>query len=479
MKRNTRAAAVCILIIGVLLSGCDWVDSTGNQGQDESTPATSILLDDIPAGEARVINEEAEELYPVSRLDSTGEAVTYSWSDEPSAQGVLPECADQDGFNDALAAESLLDACALGTECEVTFEPVSNGENSEVSDFRVTAPTLDASVGVTYTLSAEEADGFSTSTDFTFCLIAINQAPDAVDDTFVVEEGAVLNVTADSINLLSNDTDDTDVRNMPLSVLPEPSIAPEFATFFELGTDGSFTYQSSLTDIRVDQFDVFEYEITDGSFTVSATVTIRVVASNQPPEQVTIIPVLQATEDEPFFEDLASRFADPEGSELMFSLDPATPLAEDSGLELDSDGVLSGTPTAVDVGTYSLSIAVSDGTLSTFANVFLAVEAAEVEVVPNTPPEFIEGSVFSQTVLTGASITPVRAGFIDTPDDELTYSLGGSRTLPPGVTLNSATGVISGRPLVIGTFRALRVIATDASGESAQSTAFNLTVISS
>ena len=488
MNRNKLPAAVCILLTGVLPAGCDWVDSAGSQGAS-STPTTSIFLDDTPVGDAIVINEQSDALILASRDNSAGESLTYTWSTEPSAQGALPACIDQNGFNQELAADSLQQACAAGSDCEVEFVQVTASEDTDAdtdadvpstaAEFRFETPALDASVGLTYTLTVEEANGLSTSSDYTFCLIAINEAPEALDDSFVVEEGSVLNVTADSINLLSNDSDDTDVSNTQFSVLPEALREPEFAAFFELGTDGSFTYQSSLSGLRVDQFDRFDYELTDGVFTTNASVTIRIVASNQPPEQTAVLPVLEATEDEPFSVDLSTVFSDPEDSELMFSLAAATPLATGSGLELDATGVLSGTPTDADVGTNALSIEVSDGSATIMANVFVAVEPAEVVFVPNTAPEFVAGSVFSQTVRVGSAITPIRAEFTDTADDTLTYSIGGTQLLPAGVTLNSITGVISGRPLVNGTFRALRVIATDSLGETARSTPFNLTVTTS
>jgi len=77
----------------------------------------------------------------------------------------------------------------------------------------LTVPTLDASVGMRYGLTVADANGVLSRTEHTFCLIAENEAPIAVADTFVVVEGAVLTVTTDGINLLSNDSDDTDVSN--------------------------------------------------------------------------------------------------------------------------------------------------------------------------------------------------------------------------------------------------------------------------
>lgn len=458
-----------------LLSGCDWVDSTGKQSAAAPT-VTNVFLDDTPVGDAISVNELVTASITTSRQSASGLAQTFSWSAAPLEQGNLAVCAQQSGFNADIAASSLLDACTLASQCQLDFVPVEVDDDANLAQFSMDVPMLKASVGLQYELSVEDSAGVvESATTYSFCLIAINEAPVAVDDTFVITEGTVLNVTPETPNLLSNDSDDTDVSNTEFAIVPEALVAPEFASFFELGNDGSFTYQSNLSNLREDRLDSFQYQLSDGVFTSSGRATIRIVASNQAPQQLSAIPALAATEDTLFSVDLSPRFADPENGELNFSLAPATPLAIGSGLALSASGVLSGTPTALDVGSYALELIVSDGGLEVSADIVLDVAAAPI-VVPNSAPVFIARTVFNQTITLGEAILPVTARFRDADADVLTFTMAGSRTLPFGVALNATTGILSGTPRVIGTFSALRVMATDPSGESAVSTPFTLTV---
>ena len=354
MNIRMSSATALAVMAGLLLSSCDWVDSAGGSAE----PATTeVFLDGIPIGGAIVANEETITRVTTARQGSSTLPQTFTFSDEPVEQGNLDVCADQDGFNTTFAADTLAQACKAGVVCELEFEPVTTSNDADLAEFSVQIPTLDAPIGLRYDLTTADSNGITSTEQYSFCLIAINEAPEAVDDTFSVIEGAVLEVSADTLNLLSNDSDDTDVTNMDLEVLPEPLVAPQMAAQFSLGSDGSFTYQSMLADLREDQFDSFTYQVTDGLFISAATATVRIVAANQAPEQITPIAVLEATEGEPFSVSLAESFVDPENGIITFSLDPLTPLAVGSGLALSSAGVLSGTPTAADVGSYQLILA--------------------------------------------------------------------------------------------------------------------------
>ena len=484
---NTRMSAATVLtaMAGLLLSSCDWVDSAGGQ----SPATTEVFLDGIPVGGAIVANEETDARVTTTREGSSSLPQSFTWSAEPLEQGKLDVCADQDGFNIELAADTLEQACKAGVDCELEFETVTTSNDSDVAEFSVPVPTLDASVGLRYELTTEDSTGVTSTRDFSFCLIAINEAPTAVDDTFSVIEGSVLEVTGNAINLLSNDSDDTDVSNIGLEVVPEPLEAPQSAAQFSLGTDGSFTYQSSLVGLREDQFDTFTYQLTDGVFTSEntpedeipqAVVTIRIVAANQAPEQSAPIEVLEATEGAPFRVELATSFVDPENGVVTFALSPLTPFATGSGLTLSTTGVLAGTPTAADVGSYQLIVQVSDGSLTSAVDITL-----EVAPMPffstNTAPVFVANTVFNQSVNIGVPIRAVEPEFTDEDNDVLVYSTASISTprLPPGVTINTATGVVSGIPNVAGVYRGLRIRATDPSQLSAVSTSFSITVLGS
>jgi hypothetical protein len=124
------------------------------------------------------------------------------------------------------------------------------------------------------------------------------------------------------------------------------------------------------------------------------------------------------------------------------------------GLSLNSStGLISGTPTTA--GTYSTSIEVTDGTgVSTgFDNLDWTITANSVSL---TPPGSQAGRVG-----TGASVA-VTATDSD-PNQALTYSASG---LPPGLSVNPGSGLITGAPQTAGTYSPT-LTATDPTGASA------------
>lgn len=479
MNKTTSYTIALAAMSSLLLSACDWVDSAGSQGVSN----TEVFVDGIPLmdGEVIVANEGDPETLITSRQNASNQQV-FTWSDEPIEQGALDVCSGQNGFNVELAADTLQQACQAGTNCQLEFQEIATGNDADVAQFNVQMPILDASIGLRYELTTQDGTGTTSNEEFTFCLIAINDAPEAVNDTFAVIEGAVLEVTTDSLNLLSNDSDDTDVSNTGLQVLAVPGEGPQFAAQFELGSDGSFTYQSSLAELTETQFDTFRYALSDGVFlppeAPTALVTIRIVASNEAPVLLEPIDMLEATEGEPFSVTLAGNFVDPENGEISFSLSQETPLAAGTGLALSETGELEGTPTAADVGSYQLLLQVSDGSATTEQLVSLEVFAMPL-VPDNSAPVFVTRTVFNQIVSVGEQIEPVMPGFIDADGDVLLYSTASTTTprLPPGVTLNTSTGVVSGTANVAGVYRGLRVRATDPSGLSALSGRFTITVL--
>ncbi|MGQ7843409.1 Ig-like domain-containing protein [Granulosicoccus sp. 3-233] len=469
---KTSASLYASAAVGCLLvSGCNWVDSAGSDG----VPITEVFLDDQPVDEAIVLNEKSIGEIATGRVGSLSGEQEFVWNPTPLAQGNLALCAEVSGFNVDLAADSLLDACTDVDDCSLEFQQVDTDE--ALAEFNLPVPELKASVGMRYQLTTRDSAGRESSNEYDFCLIAINEAPVAVNDTFVVLEGTRESFGADDVNLLSNDSDDIDDSNSPIVVLPEALEGPENAAFFELSPegDGSFTYESSLTGIRTDQFDSFVYQLSDGVHVSTATATIRIVAANQAPELIDPIPELTAIEGERVVENLALYFLDPEESELIFSLAEDTPLPDDGNLSLSEEGVLSGIPGEDDVGTHVLTLIVSDGGAELETDVTLEIEAAPL-VPENSAPEYIEDSVFNQIILLGRSIRPVIPEFIDPDGDTLSYAIAGNGELPDGVEIDEETGIVSGLPTEETNVRNLRIEATDPSGESAVSDAFYIWV---
>ena len=125
-------------------------------------------------------------------------------------------------------------------------------------------------------------------------------------------------------------------------------------------------------------------------------------------------------------------------------------------------GVISGTPTAA--GTFTVSVTATDKDGISNADSIQFTVAAAPPPPPNSPP--LMGNVPDQTATVGTAITTINLATYVTPTDGdaiTAYALGGA--VPPGLTFNTTTGVISGIPTAAGTFT-VTVTATDKDGTS-------------
>jgi len=205
--------------LSVFLASCDWVDSTGVQ---DSAPL--LQLEDGQVVE--LIEGDIRTLDPVDALDPERRFGNWRWGAQPTQAGALAACSGVEGFRTNLAASSVADACVKDTACGISFEPLSGDDGRAL--FRLVTPTLKAPVGVQYQLIGTDPVGVERRGNFTFCLIAVNEAPDASNDTFTVEFDRALIVSSEETNLLSNDSDDVDVGNQPLSVVTPALREPQF-----------------------------------------------------------------------------------------------------------------------------------------------------------------------------------------------------------------------------------------------------------
>lgn len=132
-----------------------------------------------------------------------------------------------------------------------------------------------------------------------------------------------------------------------------------------------------------------------------------------------------------------------------------------NGLTMSSNGLISGTPTTA--GTFGVSIAVTDG--------FTLIGTAAFDWVIKALP--VLTSPGDQTSTAGTALTlpiPITGGV--TP---LTWSVAapgawGPTGLPPGLTLDPGSGVITGTPTTLGPAKPVTVQVTDANGKSASVT---------
>ena len=137
-----------------------------------------------------------------------------------------------------------------------------------------------------------------------------------------------------------------------------------------------------------------------------------------------------------------------------------------AGITLSSAGVLSGTPTAADAGTYNLTFKVSDSGTPT---ALTAAKPLSLTINPAPAITFSTTSLANATYKVAYSATVSASGGAGT----LTYNLS-TGPLPAGLAL-SAAGVISGTPTAAGTFP-IAITASDAFGDSQPQT-YSLKVV--
>lgn len=123
------------------------------------------------------------------------------------------------------------------------------------------------------------------------------------------------------------------------------------------------------------------------------------------------------------------------------------------GLTLNaSAGTITGTPTAG--GTYPLNVTLTDSQNNTTTANLSIVVSAGVVISPSTLAGGVVGAAYSQTLTATGGTAPY------------TWSVAAG-TLPGGLTLNAATGAISGTPNATGTFN-FTIQAVDSTGLSSQ-----------
>ncbi|WP_082021115.1 putative Ig domain-containing protein [Geobacter anodireducens] len=158
----------------------------------------------------------------------------------------------------------------------------------------------------------------------------------------------------------------------------------------------------------------------------TATKSVSIIVTMAPQQPPAVIKPADQTSDKDVMVNLQIQAIDADGDALTYS---ATGLP--TGLSINSaTGLISGIPTTA--GTYTITVSVTDGTATTrttFTWMVIIPPTAPVVTKPADQASPENGSVSLQIQAT------------DVNGDSLTYSAAG---LPPGLTMNSKTGLISG-----------------------------------
>lgn len=297
---------------------------------------------------------------PVTVNDGTDDSDAFSLSvtvnsvnDKPviSAQSSLSVNEDND------LSLSVSDLTIADPDDSAFTLRISDGDNYTVSGSTVT-PNANFNGTLSVPVNVNDGEVDSESFDLTVTVNAINDAPEIVASPSVsFDEDTSYAFTVDDFGI--NDVDDS---SFTLSILTgsnysvlNNSITP--ASDF----NGTLTISAQVNDGDVDS-DPVEFDVTVNAVNDSP------VLSGSPTGSVVI------------FENYSVQFSatDVETAELDYSLSSAH-----GWLSIDSDGLLTGTPSASDLGIEMVEITVSDGLLSDVISFDLAVvdtNSADVSV---------------------------------------------------------------------------------------------------
>lgn len=261
-----------------------------------------------------------------------------------------------------------------------------------------------------------------------FNSFSFNTAPEAVADSYSVDEDTVLTIDRGR-GVLANDKDEEN-DNLTVSAA-KPESLPEHGSL-TLNADGSFTYTPKANFYGRDGF---TYKANDGQ---ADSEVVRVTITVNPVNDAPTISLSQttATLDELTQLSIAAFASDIDtpANSLRFSLSEAP-----AGATIDPiSGVFRWTPSeAQGPANYTFRVNVSDG--SATASEMVNVTVKEVNVAPqlsNVPASATINELSAYTFTASALDA-------DIPEQTLTYSLIGA---PAGATINPASGAFSWTP---------------------------------
>ena len=495
-SRSWLSTLLVLALSGMTAVSCGWVDSTGNSDNDANADVVGLNTSNDSSGgqsdengqdqnnqgngsenqqadpniaadlsDRRLVRFLEDSSVRVTPSNVFADPVSWTWTSLPPDEGIA-DCGALDGFDNNFSTTSINAACSADTECTIGISETPGDGN--FPSFDITMPELRAPLALSYRLTSTDSDGNQFDEHYLFCGISINEAPIARNDIFTVVRGNTLVVRAnDPITLLSNDIDDDDIRNQPLRVLPVPAREPRFAQNFRLQTNGGFLYtapvatpqQASITD-----FDSFGYILSDGLHDTQATVTLRIVNSNNAPLLVARISTIVIFVNEPLAfndpaYDLGRFFRDPDGNPLQFATVPGS-LPGSGNLTIDTQGRLSGTALAGDTGDFNVTVIASDGSLSATETFVLSIRpnpATSNNSLPVILP--IDDIVIEQ----GDRIDLFIDAF-DNDGDDLQFGLSDDSAF--FLTINRNTGRLRGRATETGIFPVTVIVSDNTSSST-------------
>ncbi len=274
-------------------------------------------------------------------------------------------------------------------------------------------PNFNGIATITYTIS--DGNGGTSTATVTVNVTPVNDPPVAVNDNAGTPED-----TPVTIPVLANDTDiDGNSLTVTAANSPDGTVV--------INADGTITFTPNP---NFNGIATITYTISDGNGgTSTATVTVNVTPVNDPPvagNDNTTTP-----EDTPVTVPVLANDFDIDGDPLTVT--GAT--SPDGTVVINADGTITFTPIPNFNGVATITYTISDGNGGT-STATVTVNVTPVNDVPVATPIAPQSNVDSSVIS-----LPVAGNFSDIDGDPLTYTASG---LPPGLSIDPVTGVISG-----------------------------------
>ncbi|PRX49648.1 Ig-like domain-containing protein [Salegentibacter salegens] len=295
---------------------------------------------------------------------------------------------------------------------EVSFDDNCGVENLIYTQTPEDGETITQNTTVTIT-ATDKAGNVSDVCSFDLVVETPNTPPVAVDDTYDVDQDAILNKPAPGV--LENDTDDED------DVLTVQIVTPPANGTVSLDPDGSFTYEPDAGYFGTDTFTYIANDGEEDSSPATVTITVNeVVPPNTAPQAVN--DQYEIDQDETLTRaapGVLSNDTDAEGDALTAEI---VDQPENGTVTLDPDGSFTYEPDAGYFGTDTFTYTANDGQEdSSPATVTITVNEV---VPPNTAPQTVDDDyeVDQDETLT-ISAPGVLENDIDDQNDDLTVQI--------------------------------------------------------
>jgi VCBS repeat-containing protein len=254
----------------------------------------------------------------------------------------------------------------------------------------------------------------SKTISFTITINPINDAPVAVDDSILVNEGATITTVTNNATTLTNNDTDVDNVSLTTTIVTQPTNGS-----VTLNTNGTFSYTHNGSETTTDSF---TYKAYDGVLNSNiATVSITVTPVNDAPlgnnDSISVNEGATVTLLSNSQTSVLNNDTDAENNTLTASVVTAP---TNGTLTLNSNGTFSYTHNGTETITDSFTYKVNDGLLD--SNI-TTVNITVVPVNDNGPTDILVSNFSLNENISSSTIGQFSVIDLDLPTDTHTYQL--------------------------------------------------------